>query len=30
VEREQLAADLRLIAGTNDLELELLDDTINQ
>ena len=30
VEREQLAADLRLIAGTNDLELELLGDTINQ
>jgi hypothetical protein len=30
VEREQLAADLRLIAGTNDIELELLDDAINQ
>lgn len=29
-EREQLAADLRLIAGTNDIELELLDDAINQ
>lgn len=30
VEREQLAADLRLIPGTNDIELELLDDVINQ
>ena len=30
VEREQLAADLRLIPGTNDFELELLDDAINQ
>jgi len=30
VEREQLAADLRLVAGTNDVELELLDDAINQ
>lgn len=30
VEREQLAADLRLIPGTNDIELELLDDAINQ
>jgi hypothetical protein len=29
VEREQLAADLRLIPGTNDIELELLDDAIN-
>ena len=30
VEREQLAADLRLIPRTNDIELELLDDAINQ
>jgi hypothetical protein len=30
VEREQLAADLRLIPGTNDIELELLGDEINQ
>lgn len=30
VEREELAADLRLIAGTNDGELELLADGINQ
>ena len=30
VEREQLAADLRLIPRTNDIELELLDDVINQ
>lgn len=30
VEREQLAADLRLISGPNDSELELLSDAINQ
>ncbi len=30
VEREQLAADLRLIAGSDDIELQLLSDTINQ
>lgn len=29
-EREQLAADLRLISGKNDGELDLLDDRINQ
>ena len=29
-EREQLAADLRLISGKNDTELDLLDDRINQ
>ncbi len=29
-EREQLAADLRLVSFNNDGELELLDDTINQ
>jgi anti-sigma factor RsiW len=29
-EREQLAADLRLVSGRNDTELNLLDDTINQ
>ena len=29
-EREQLAADLRLTAGKNDSELDLLDDRINQ
>jgi anti-sigma factor RsiW len=30
VEREQLAADLRLVAVNNDSELDLLDDRINQ
>jgi anti-sigma factor RsiW len=30
VEREELAADMRLTAGTNESELELLDDRINQ
>lgn len=30
VEREQLAADLRLVAVNSDVELELLDDRINQ
>lgn len=30
VEREQLAADLRLISAQNDGELDLLDDKINQ
>jgi hypothetical protein len=30
VERQELAADLRLIAGTDDLQVELLDDRINQ
>jgi len=30
VEREQLAADLRLVSLTDDSELELLDDRINQ
>jgi hypothetical protein len=30
VEREELAADLRLAPGTNTSELELLDDRINQ
>ncbi|HKO60311.1 MAG TPA: hypothetical protein VJV03_04050 [Pyrinomonadaceae bacterium] len=30
VEREQLAADLRLTANLEDSELDLLDDTINQ
>ena len=30
VEREQLAADLRLISRPNDNELELLSDAINQ
>jgi len=30
VEREQLAADLRLISSKSDSELELLDDRINQ
>ncbi len=30
VEREQLAADLRLVAVNSDIELELLDDRINQ
>ena len=29
-EREQLAADLRLISGKNDSDLDLLDDRINQ
>lgn len=29
-ERQQLAADLRLITANNDSELDLLDDTINQ
>jgi hypothetical protein len=29
-EREQLAADLRLISGKNDSDLDLLDDQINQ
>ena len=29
-ERQELAADLRLTAGTNESELELLDDRINQ
>lgn len=29
-EREQLAADLRLVSGRNDGELDLLDDRINQ
>jgi anti-sigma factor RsiW len=29
-EREQLAADLRLVSGKNDSELNLLDDRINQ
>lgn len=29
-EREQLAADLRLVSGKNDGELDLLDDRINQ
>jgi hypothetical protein len=29
-EREQLAADLRLVSGRNDSELNLLDDTLNQ
>lgn len=30
IEREQLAADLRLVAANNDSELDLLDDRINQ
>jgi len=30
VEREQLAADLRLVAVNSDIEIELLDDRINQ
>ena len=30
IEREQLAADLRLISAKNDSELDLLDDRINQ
>jgi hypothetical protein len=30
IEREQLAADLRLVSARNDSELNLLDDTINQ
>jgi hypothetical protein len=30
VEREQLAADLRLVAVNNDGDLDLLDDRINQ
>ena len=29
-ERQQLAADLRLITANHDSELNLLDDTINQ
>lgn len=29
-EREQLAADLRLVSAKNESELELLDDTLNQ
>jgi hypothetical protein len=29
-EREQLAADLRLLSGKNDSELDLLEDRINQ
>jgi hypothetical protein len=29
-EREQLAADLRLVTAANESELDLLDDGINQ